>query len=343
MEALFRLWHVLLLMNKRNDHQYVVDIGVQLLIIMHQHEQELPQWDMLREQGNLFNEETGEITFSVLARCVVGDTTKSKFDHINKLYRLIHTYQGVDADIKSDAHHGEDLNWRHTVTEDSVEAQSTVEFFRLMVRRIRTNQFQEYDGSKKSFKNSAHAAACMQRRKETTPLADTSRDAEELATEALKKGKNKYEGQMWGLKVQSIWPEFKHKRPEELKDMTLFSEEEEDDEEAEIQAIEDSHKEQHGIGSILRRPSTMHDDDEYANYMDNMEDPESDIDENAQLEPPRKKANIGTMDENERGEAVTWSEFGSVSQGNITNARRSERQARNVRDVSAYMPMVQNY
>ena len=82
------------------------------------------------------NEEGGEVSFSVLSRLVVGDSTRGSFEHVDKYYSLLHLYRAVSSDIRHDIksplvhrkHHTIDpefdliewLNWNyhHSLTYD---------------------------------------------------------------------------------------------------------------------------------------------------------------------------------------------------------------------------------
>ena len=105
------------------------------------------------------NEEFGEILFSILGRAAAGDPTRSDFQHMDDLYRLLPIYRAVKTEIvdeKRGSQHS--LNWHHNIPVDSPEVAATAFFFHRVIRNIANNSYKSYavTGSKA---NSAVAAA----------------------------------------------------------------------------------------------------------------------------------------------------------------------------------------
>ena len=71
---LVKVLQVLLALRGSRKSAYVDGIIMQLLVLLYQHNKSLPMWTMLVNNANVYNEEAGEQAFSVLSRCVLGDT-----------------------------------------------------------------------------------------------------------------------------------------------------------------------------------------------------------------------------------------------------------------------------
>ena len=70
-------------------------------------------YQMMKNNMGMFNEELGELTFSILARSVLADHTRDDFDHMDKLFRLLRVYRDVKSDVVADnSNSANSLNWR---------------------------------------------------------------------------------------------------------------------------------------------------------------------------------------------------------------------------------------
>ena len=105
-------------------------------------------WDILRHLY-MFNEEYGEIYFSLLSRCVLGDYHKSSFEHMDGQYRLLPIYQQVKADIIDDTSNSNtSITWRHNIKPNSAEVIMTSVFFQRVINTILTNKHKSYQYKK---------------------------------------------------------------------------------------------------------------------------------------------------------------------------------------------------
>ena len=103
---------------------------------------------MLKKSLSLFNEEAGEMSFSVLSRCVLGDTIKHKLEYMNNMYASIHFMQEVDVEMREDngKKFTQDHNYRKVFDEDSAEVASAREFVKARMRGVYgNNAMTEYD------------------------------------------------------------------------------------------------------------------------------------------------------------------------------------------------------
>ena len=75
---------------------------MQLLLLMHQRQFDLPTWRMFVTSPAVFNEEIGEMSFAQLSRCVLGDTTKAKFQHMHTQYKLTNLYAASTDTLRTE-------------------------------------------------------------------------------------------------------------------------------------------------------------------------------------------------------------------------------------------------
>jgi hypothetical protein len=109
---------------------------------------------MMRNNMSLFNEELGELTFSILARSVLADHTRDDFEHMDCLFRLLRVYRDVKSDVVADnSGASNSLNWRHKIQKSGDEITSTQLFFKKIIKQMVNGTYQSYDGSPACYKN----------------------------------------------------------------------------------------------------------------------------------------------------------------------------------------------
>ena len=64
----------------------------------------------MKENMHMYNEELGEISFSVLARCVLGDNHKSDLQHMRSLYKLLPVYRDTKDQLLADTVSSDSIN-----------------------------------------------------------------------------------------------------------------------------------------------------------------------------------------------------------------------------------------
>jgi hypothetical protein len=164
MKALYRLFVASTMLrnvklpHKSRAHNYPKMQLSYLLLLEYWRVTKHTPYNMLRNNVHVFNEEYGEITFSILGRCVLGDTVKSKFDHLQRLFRMLPTYRSIKNEILEDQNSSNSITWRHKIDIDSDEVRMTGRFFQNTLRQIVTNKYQSYDGSKACFMNRTSAS-----------------------------------------------------------------------------------------------------------------------------------------------------------------------------------------
>ena len=98
---LVRVCRVMMCLNQRY-RTYPKAIMMQLLLLMHQRQYDLPTWRMFVTSPAVFNEEIGEMSFAQLSRCVLGDTTKAKFQHMHTQYKLTNLYAATTDTLRAE-------------------------------------------------------------------------------------------------------------------------------------------------------------------------------------------------------------------------------------------------
>lgn len=126
-----------------------------LLIIEHWRVNNYVGVCMMRDNMSTFNEELGEITFSMLARVVLGDSARSDFEHMRKMYSLVPLYREVKSSIMGDTGRKGSLNWRHEIKEQDENVLSVGMFFRGLIRGVVAGTYRSYNGNKECYKSQA--------------------------------------------------------------------------------------------------------------------------------------------------------------------------------------------
>jgi hypothetical protein len=93
------------------------------------------------------------------SRCVVGDSRKDDFDHMNKIYSLLQLFRDIRNDVFDDHRMPTSLSWRHQIKVDGDEVQTSTVFFNRAIRQIVRGTFRSYDGTAASFKNAVSGSA----------------------------------------------------------------------------------------------------------------------------------------------------------------------------------------
>jgi len=107
--------------------------------------------EMMRAGMSVVNEETGEMSFSILGRCVLGDHVKSDFNYMSNMYQMLPIYNAIKKDVLNDCNNKESISWRHKINVNSDEVRSTSMFFRQTIESIMLNKYKSYTGTEVSF------------------------------------------------------------------------------------------------------------------------------------------------------------------------------------------------
>ena len=163
--ALYRLFFASLMLRNAKSvhwgtaHNYPKLILANLLVLAHWTKTNYVAKQMMEENISCVNEELGEMSFSILSRCVLGDHHKADIVHMNDMYSLLPMYRHIDQDINSDVNSSTSLSWRHKIDPDGPEVKAVTLFFRQKIDEASWQHFRTYDGSLASFKSRVDAAA----------------------------------------------------------------------------------------------------------------------------------------------------------------------------------------
>ena len=125
-----------------------------MMLLKYQREKGLFAWKMFKRNLSVFNEESGEASFSVLGRCCLGDTTVNKFDHLNRMYQDIHANMQAANFVKSDlglSHWSSNGHIDATNRPDDIDA--AVGHIQTVIRALAARQHLMYDGKKDGYKS----------------------------------------------------------------------------------------------------------------------------------------------------------------------------------------------
>ena len=135
-----------------NKMKYARAIYLNFQIIHYHKLQNSFFWTMIQENITCLNEECGELSFSVLSRCVLGDTNKSDFDRLSNMYAMIHVYRNINQDLCDDIQAPLIKRTKRCIRVNSEEVTSTGFYFLSKIRELNSNHFLIYTGTKKSYK-----------------------------------------------------------------------------------------------------------------------------------------------------------------------------------------------
>lgn len=160
-EALYKLFVVCCMLHNikqpgsRGSHNYPKIQLVHLLILQYWKENKSSVFEMMKHNTGIFNEELGETTFSILSRCVLGDTILDNFDHMSKMYSLLPILRDLKDDVLHDIGVTTSITWRHTIPEACDEVVSTGLFFKRTITQIVRGTYKVYGGDSSQFKKTS--------------------------------------------------------------------------------------------------------------------------------------------------------------------------------------------
>jgi hypothetical protein len=200
---------LLIILAETKSNGYIRSVIMQILIILHQKNHNLPTWKILDKSLSLFNEEAGEMSFSVLSRCVLGDTIKHKLDYMNNMYSSIHFMQEVDLEMREDngKKFTQDHNFRHSFSEDSPEVSATKEFILSRIRLAIHGDLRQYDGTQKGYTSAVSSANHQTVFIRKVPLWDLN--VGEMLDKHIAKTKDIFINTNFGQRHVFYWPEMK--------------------------------------------------------------------------------------------------------------------------------------
>ena len=200
----------------KQKNAYCRSMFMHMLLLIYQSKHNLPAWQMYAKSASVFNEEVGEISLSVLSRVVLGDTLKSDFEHMSKLYLLQHQYRAVANDIRIDEQRKQRAPTGYTMLEKREVAQTRVtDFMVATIAAIEANTYRIYSGNvnKNNAAYQASADASDDNREERKNAmsfwlghSSNERQVGTILQKLEQDARNKY-CQTWGMKIKEVWPE----------------------------------------------------------------------------------------------------------------------------------------
>ena len=134
-------------------HNYPKMILAQLLILEYWRQSGYYAVQLMVANTSIVNEELGEATFSLLARAVLGDSCRSDFQHMRKLFKLIPIYREIKDDLSDQQGKKNSINWHHRIHADDEAVNSTIVFFNRLIRGVKANWYKSYNGLPDCFLN----------------------------------------------------------------------------------------------------------------------------------------------------------------------------------------------
>jgi hypothetical protein len=166
MPHLYRLFCVSVMLrgSRVNDHNlahnYPKMILANMLILDYWRSTGYVGRKIMDRNMHMFNEELGEMTFSVLSRCILGDNNKSDFGHMQKMYKLLPVYRELKDEMLKERKSFDSINYRHTIKPGDDNVRVAELFFQRTIRQIMNGEYRSYNGSEDSYKSQAKASLC---------------------------------------------------------------------------------------------------------------------------------------------------------------------------------------
>ena len=206
MECKVRLLRLMQLLAGDKSNKYLQSELMNMLIMLHQFEHKLPHGRMLKKSLSMYNEEAGEIAFSVLARCAIASTQKKRVQHMSDMFAQIHSLRATDDDLRGDLSndHGRG-NWRKNYTRDDSTVVAVRAHVEARLRSIKAGVATKYDGTPEGYLNQKAAARHQVPFNSRTVQPQDQAHTEVILDMHLEKC-GKYVETSWGADRSEVWP-----------------------------------------------------------------------------------------------------------------------------------------
>jgi hypothetical protein len=162
MRATYRLLKVVMCLKTNQTSEYNKGVMASLCILEWMKANKHPVWQMLVDDPTMLLEEVGEISFSVLARCLTSSSVRKDCDRVSKMYMLTHTQLETAQKLRLDHEDKDDfLQNLHgeTVKQDNATVAAVTAYFQLVMRQLKSKCFKTYpQGHKQKIKNAEAGA-----------------------------------------------------------------------------------------------------------------------------------------------------------------------------------------
>ena len=351
-QKLMKLVQMLMMLSRGKSSRYVQSMLAQILIVLDQRERNTPAWQMLRTNLSVFNEEAGEITFSILARCVLGDTSKNQVEQLSKVYSLLHAYTETERQLGEMVSPGKLRKaGRKRLKEDNEVLAASKVFMKQWVRKLGAGTLRMYGDKTASFKNSANALTRM-KILEQHGVGVWDVNLQTCLNVQLVKAKAKFNSN-WAQDYSDIWPECK---PKELPGYVIEVEwdaadntsDEEPGEEEIVEGEEDAHEVMQEAEPVKAKRKRARPPKKFSCDSSNSDSADSDA---SQLSTRGVRARRNSADLCEEESTVSskasskigalWSK---IDPSNVRNKRPGQRKNRGRREqASDSFPMVSKF
>ncbi len=143
--ASFRLLKVLMLCGGPNGaYEYRVGMTLHLLQMMWLQSVNHPVWKMLQADPNCINEEKGEISFSVLARGLIGNPLRHSIEKVSEMFMMTKEQLKVAADMRVDLVGDDDEGKKTTIDTKGSDYAAVAAHFKGVVRGMRARTWTHY-------------------------------------------------------------------------------------------------------------------------------------------------------------------------------------------------------
>lgn len=206
LQALPHIYRVIRVLYTLGDKSYGDAVLTSMMLLKYQRDRGLFAWKMFKRNLSVFNEESGESSFSVLGRCCLGDTTVNKFEHLNRMYQDIHASLHAAKYIKKDVGLGHWSSDGHIeVSKMSDDIDAAVSYIKSVIRSLSTNQHMMYDGKKDGYRNKTRAILHLVPLDEKVVRIYDILKPKIKMEERLSKLTDRYCG-FWMHNFASVWP-----------------------------------------------------------------------------------------------------------------------------------------
>jgi hypothetical protein len=198
-----KLLKLFMLLRGKDTYEYEKAILASLLVWARNKRGKSFLWKMFKQNACAFNEEAGEVAFSVLARQVSKGGLRADLEACDKAFKLskvnIQVADDFNVDLCGD-HMGDTKRFTINVDDDSVNA--TVAFFEEAVRKILANRYREYDDDYGKVRRNDRARV-------TVPMANVETKFQEDSKTLLETAESKLIAYINGRnlsKYRHMWP-----------------------------------------------------------------------------------------------------------------------------------------
>ena len=119
-----------------NCREYTKCMLLNAAVLRHMLLSKNPVSSVMKKELGVVNESAGEISFSILARMIVKDTQKRKFEHLSEMYSMIPLFRETALEFDDDMMLSNGKNGHKYITRESQQVRSHVVFMKSWLRSV---------------------------------------------------------------------------------------------------------------------------------------------------------------------------------------------------------------